>query len=68
MGSFSVWHWAIFATVLLILAVPGVRMLKRLGFSGWWVVLAFIPWLNIVGLWVIAFVPWPCDQVKSKKS
>jgi len=25
----------------------------------WWTILAFIPLLNLIGLWVLAFARWP---------
>ncbi len=62
MGSFSIWHWAIVAAVLALFGVPVSRILRRLGFSGWWTILAFIPWINVIGLWVVAFVRWPKDR------
>ncbi|WP_396593986.1 hypothetical protein [Brevundimonas sp. R86498] len=62
MGTFSVWHWAIVGVVLIILGYPVARILKRLGFSRGWVVVAVIPYVNIVGLWVLAFVKWPVER------
>ena len=43
----------------VLLAVPFVRILRRAGRSGWWVLLLFIPavgWLVLP--WVIAFMRW----------
>jgi len=62
MGSLSIWHWAIVAALLALVGVPVSRILRRLGFSGWWTILAFVPWVNLIGLWVIAFVRWPKDR------
>jgi uncharacterized membrane protein YhaH (DUF805 family) len=45
--------------VMLLLVVPFVRILKRAGRSGWWVLILFIPafgWLILP--WVIAFMRW----------
>ena len=45
--------------VMLVLVVPFVRILRRAGRSGWWVLLLFIPgfgWLILP--WVIAFMRW----------
>jgi hypothetical protein len=36
--------------------------LKRIGFSRWWVVVALIPYVNVVGLWILAFVKWPIER------
>jgi uncharacterized membrane protein YhaH (DUF805 family) len=45
--------------ISLVLVVPFVRILRRAGRSGWWVLLLFIPavgWLVLP--WVIAFMRW----------
>jgi uncharacterized membrane protein YhaH (DUF805 family) len=45
--------------IMLVLVVPFVRILRRAGRSGWWVLLLFIPvfgWLILP--WVIAFMRW----------
>lgn len=57
---FSIWHWVIAALVWwLILGWPGVKILRRIGFSGWWIVLAFIPIVNFVAIWILATTRWP---------
>ncbi len=65
MGSFSIWHWLIVVVWLVAVGWPTARILKRIGFSGWWVILAFIPLANIIGLWVLALTRWPRDQGKA---
>lgn len=62
MGTFSIWHWIVVGVVLFVLGYPAARVLKRLGFSRWWVVVALIPYVNVVGLWVLAFVKWPISR------
>ena len=50
------------AVVLAILAItPSVIILRRLGYSGWWAIFAAISPLNILGLWILAFVKWPLE-------
>jgi len=58
MDAFSVPHILIMLVVLTTL-VPTSKILRRTGHSGWWSLLAFIPALNWVGFWVLAFVRWP---------
>ncbi|MFZ4165690.1 hypothetical protein [Brevundimonas sp. NPDC058933] len=54
------------AVMTIVFAVPGAIILRRLGFSRWWVILAMLPYVNIVGLWVLAFVRWPAlDRSKT---
>jgi hypothetical protein len=50
--------------VLAIVVVPAWRIISRSGHSGRWCLLMFIPLVNIVGLWLFAFVDWPAiDQL-----
>ncbi|GAA4336662.1 hypothetical protein GCM10023144_31320 [Pigmentiphaga soli] len=44
---------------LIAVGVPGYRILERTGHSGWWIILALIPAVNIVALWVFAYKKWP---------
>lgn len=69
MGSGFFWHWVVVsAAVIVMFAYPVARILRRLGFSGWWALLALIPWLNIVALWVFAFVRWPIEPKAGDRS
>jgi len=36
-----------------------VRIAHKAGYSGWWVVLMFVPIVNLVMFWVFAFANWP---------
>lgn len=62
MESFSFWHWFIIAVALFLAGYPVARILHRLGFSRWWVVVAMTPYLNFIGLWALAFVKWPVER------
>lgn len=45
--------------VALLLVVPFVRILRRAGRSGWWVLPLFIPAVGwLIMPWVIAFMRW----------
>lgn len=47
---------------LVVLAVPMLlmaRVLRRAGLSPWWVVLVLVPLVNLVALWVFAYMRWP---------
>ena len=37
----------------------GVRILRKAGFDGWWVLVLLIPVVNIIMIWVFAFTRWP---------
>jgi hypothetical protein len=36
-----------------------VRIIRRTGHSGWWLLAGLIPVLNLIMLWVFAFARWP---------
>jgi hypothetical protein len=60
MGPFSGVHWLIVILIwFLLVGWPISKILRRMGFSGWWVILSFVPLANFIGLWVIAVTPWP---------
>ncbi len=50
--------------LLSIVFIPFWRIVRRTGHSGWWSLLAFIPFANFVGLWLLAFGRWPAIDAK----
>ncbi len=52
-------HWLWFVVVAAVILYPTGRILGRMGFSPFWSILAFIPLLNLIGLWIVAFAEWP---------
>jgi len=53
---------AVEGLALLLLAVPLLmiaRVLRRAGFSRWWALLALVPVVNLVALWLFAYARWP---------
>lgn len=48
---------AVFAVTLW----ASVRILHRIGHSGWWVLIGFVPVLNIAMIWALALQRWPID-------
>ena len=61
MGSFSIWHWFILVVVGLLWVIPFWRIFPRSGWPSALSLLMFIPLVNIVLLWVLAFKRWPGD-------
>ena len=47
------------AIALVIFVVPLVKILRKSGYSGWWILIWLVPIANIVMLWVFAFSDWP---------
>lgn len=44
---------------LILIGIPAAVVLGKAGYSRWWAILAFIPVVNLIGLWVFAFSNWP---------
>jgi hypothetical protein len=57
------WHWVMPIVMpllfIILVAVPVANVVHRAGRSRWWTILAFVPMLNLLGLWLFAFVRWP---------
>ncbi|MEM7120112.1 MAG: hypothetical protein AAF563_02470 [Pseudomonadota bacterium] len=57
MGVLSILHWTLM--FWLILFLPFFWVLKKMGRSPLWGLLAYVPIANIVLFWVAAFWRWP---------
>jgi hypothetical protein len=44
---------------ILLVVIPAWRIVSRAGFHGAWSLLILIPVINIVAIYVFAFIPWP---------
>jgi hypothetical protein len=66
MFAMSPAHIAIIIAAILILVLPVQQILHRTGHSRWWTVLMFVPGLNWLAVWILAFVRWPAlDKSRS---
>lgn len=51
--------------ILLILFIPTyfvAKVLNKAGFSGWYSLLSLVPIINVVCLWLFAFIEWPVEK------
>jgi hypothetical protein len=62
MAGFSIVHWFIIVIVLFLIVVPYWRIVSKMGFPGALSLLFFVPLLNLILLWVLAFVTWPIEK------
>jgi hypothetical protein len=62
MTGFGLIHWLFFVVMVVVVLYPVGRILGRLGFSPFWSLLAFVPLVNLISLWVLAFSDWPLDN------
>lgn len=44
---------------LVLIGLPAAMILKKAGYNRAWVILAFIPLVNLIALWIFAFSKWP---------
>lgn len=53
----------LFALIIyfVIFGVPVMQLLARTGHSRFWILIALVPLVNIIFLWVWAFKRWPID-------
>ncbi|MBU6489605.1 MAG: hypothetical protein KGQ57_17560 [Burkholderiales bacterium] len=65
MAGYGPAHWIVFLVMALLVLFPIGRILGRLGLSPLWAILAFVPLLNLIGLWLLAFVDWPARTERS---
>ena len=55
-------HWLVGLIGFLVFAIPAIKILHKSGYSGWWVIASFIPFVNVIMLWVFAFARWPLEE------
>ena len=61
-GGISIWQLIIIIFILLIPILVFGPVVKKAGFTRWWVLLMAIPLVNIIAVWVFAFVAWPAER------
>ncbi len=55
----SIVKWVMIGAVYVI---PGYIILRKIGYSGWWVVTLFIPIIGLLMPWALALSKWPIEQ------
>jgi hypothetical protein len=61
-AHWSVIHWILFTLGVALTLYPVGRILRRLGYSPFWSVLALVPPLILIGLWTLAMAEWPRER------
>ena len=62
MGMFGIGHGFFTLLFAAIFVVPCWKIIVKAGYDGWWSLLALVPLVNIVALWVFAFSEWPAQS------
>jgi hypothetical protein len=61
----STLRWLTVTIVYFAIILPPIaRILQRAGFSRWWCLFWAVPLMNIIAVWVLAFVSWPAIDMK----
>ncbi len=59
MASFSMFHGLFFVIMIFVFVVPMWKIVSRTGNPGIATLLFFIPLVNIIALWWLAYGRWP---------
>ncbi|MFM9433955.1 uncharacterized membrane protein YhaH (DUF805 family) [Janthinobacterium sp. CG_23.3] len=63
MGMFPMKYWLLFMLALVVPALLFSRILPKAGYPSWWALLAMVPGVNLIALYLLAFSAWPkCEQ------
>ncbi|GAA4846720.1 hypothetical protein GCM10023221_26750 [Luteimicrobium xylanilyticum] len=46
----------------VLFLVAGIRVIQKAGYSGWWILVTFVPLLNTIMFLVFAFSRWPVER------
>ena len=61
-GGISIWQLIIIIFIFIIPLLVFGPVAKKAGFSRWWALLLAIPLVNVVVVWVFAFIKWPAQS------
>ncbi len=62
----SIWQIIILLGIIAIPFILFTPILRKAGFSAWWSLCFFIPVVNVVLVWVFAFIEWPMQKEHNK--
>jgi uncharacterized membrane protein YhaH (DUF805 family) len=61
-GGFSSVGLIIGLIFTVVMFIPYVMIIRKAGYSGWWVLILFVPIVNFIMLWVFALARWPVEE------
>ncbi len=53
-GGWGFSHWLFFILMVAAILYPVGLILQKLGYSPFWSVIALVPVVNLLGLWIVA--------------
>ena len=64
-GGISIWSLLLLIIMILVFIIPVLvfgPIAKKAGYSKLWSLVFFVPILNIIIVWVFAFIKWPVEN------
>jgi len=61
-GGFSTGFAIMMIVFTIVMLIPYVLIIRKAGYSGWWVLIMLIPLVNFIMLWVFALARWPVEE------
>lgn len=58
----SIWQLIIILVLIVIPVVIFGPVAKKAGFSRWWSLVLIVPLINLIIVWVFAFMEWPAEK------
>jgi CDP-diglyceride synthetase len=63
MGMHGTWNGFVgMLFFAVIVVIPLWKILTKAGYAGAWALLAFVPVVNLIALWIFAFNKWPIER------
>ena len=59
--GFSIWQLIIILFFVALVVLVYGPVIKKAGFSRWWSLILVLPLVNLIAIWVFAFVKWPSE-------
>ena len=51
--------WLFWLVGFLVIGIPVMEILHKAGYSRAWILIWFVPAVNVIFLWIFAFSRWP---------
>lgn len=52
----------VYVVIMVAALAAYVTIIRKAGWSGWWILIAFVPFVNVVMFFVFAFAEWPVHR------
>jgi hypothetical protein len=62
LAGFSGALLVVYLSILVLSFVAAVKVVTKAGYSGWWVLITFIPVIGTIFVFIFAFAPWPVTR------